>query len=1302
MAPSGQPSDLMEALDLATRRRRLTRRRGGRRRGTSGAVAAAVGVKGGDLGFGSRRSALTTLGYAAGLAALAVAAEKSTGCFSYSLRLTNRLLERLVYVSTESAGGYPLFTPEGEEPKAFLPIWSLPFQSRKQRRNGARNGGHPSNGSSESPSDVAEDEEDLMQTLHGEFAREEEEEEEQRRRRQSSEGNPFLDLSTSDMGMVTTNSAASSGHFSSDDGASAAGSGSNSASASFSGSGGDLPHFFSSTKLLACLDLEDSRELFESARIVRLGPEQPLFLCGDESDGGTYIVVEGSLGVFLHDPETDGKDPASPSSDGRMYAEPFHTNTLQEGESVGDLDIVDGERRSVTCVALGEGAVLVEISRTLFMDFVTKKPRTLQVYLQQAIARLWRVAHFVLNDTLGIPAGQLDRRAAFDLVPSAEMDGGLLDGELLSLLLDGQVGHYVCIPPGVSLYEEGTPADAFYVLLKGKMLVERSHGRQAGTGEGEGSAEGGSLGTGRGCTAEIVSPHCVVGAAAYFSSTARMQSARALELCELVAIGVVELEKLRITSTKAFISLLVTAARSMGPLIRKFISLGLNRVWLHAHDIAFRQGAPSSCIYVTISGRVMLVHEDKNEDKRKDGSGMGGVVGGTRRIGARGRFTTEEVAGRGETIGSVWSLSGGTHNTSAICTRDSELVRMSRGAFQCISTKYPAAAVKLLQGMGQHRAFGPHAGAGQGRAGSSGNVARKSQRKRVATVALIPLPGQASMCDKLASDLKKALSKFGPTLLLSGNKVGMAFPLVAERLSNRFYRSKLTAWMAAQEEDYAFIILQADGEASDWSKICVAQADCVLLVSSASAPHAVSALETKLVWRHVKDVRFQQFRLQSNRVELVLVHGDKTNPANTRHWLRMRPGLERHHHMVANNAKDMERLGRWLAGQAVGLVLSGGGSRGLAHLGVLRALDDAGVPIDVVGGTSQGAFMAALFAQRLTWDRMFASVQEYAAGLGSVRSLLSDITLPVAALFNGTGFTGLVRGCLKHGPTRIEDLWLRFFCVSTNLTKCEPGIHETGSVAHFVRASMTVVGLLPPVYSEGDLLIDGGYLNNIPVDVMRSHMGVETLIVVDVEDKDFASWVGITPYGDGLSGWHVVWEQIKGVLRGGASKRRVRYPRYGEVVNALMFLSHKLRFQDIIKQHRIDLYMRPTGVAQFKLMDYRLADRIVRDAYRYAWTAITEWQVTNAANGSDGPGEDTSSAVMRLRTRSISKIRSHDYVRRLGGGDPAGGTVQRITSSLAKGSKGRRKSCVPGMSQEGHADGHEQGMHRRTMSNDRQ
>lgn len=83
----------------------------------------------------------------------------------------------------------------------------------------------------------------------------------------------------------------------------------------------------------------------------------------------------------------------------------------------------------------------------------------------------------------------------------------------------------------------------------------------------------------------------------------------------------------------------------------------------------------------------------------------------------------------------------------------------------------------------------------------------------------------------------------------------------------------------------------------------------------------------------------------------------------TASWLVARPNLTRHHHIRLGSGNDIGRLARWMAGKAVGLVLSGGGSRGLAHLGVLCALEDAGVPVDVVGGTSQGAFMAALYAQ---------------------------------------------------------------------------------------------------------------------------------------------------------------------------------------------------------------------------------------------------------------------------------------------------------------------------------------------------
>jgi len=996
----------------------------------------------------------------------------------------------------------------------------------------------------------------------------------------------------------------------------------------------NLPHFFSSTKLLACLDLEESRELFESARIIRLAPEETLFHSGDPSDGGTYIVVEGALGVFQTDGSGVHHDDSGLDVDN---LKPMHTNTLQEGESVGDLDLVDGHTRSVTCVALEEGAVLVEISRKLFMDFVLEKPRALQVYLQQAIARLWRVAHFVLNDTLRIPQSRR-KNEMFDTVPSDEV--GLLDGELLSLLLENQVGQHVCLPTGVSLYEEGTPADAFYILLRGKMLIEKNMAASQGDWNPEMDQEP------RHCTADIVSPHCIIGSTAYFTSTVRRQSVRALEFSELVAVGVVELEKLRITSTKAFISLLVTAAKAMGPMIRKFISLGLNRVWLHAHDIPFRQGDASSCIYFTISGRMILAHQDENT----------------------GKVQTEEVAGRGEAIGAVWSFMEGKHKKTAMCTRDSELVRMSTGAFQCISTKYPGVAMRLLEGMAQRMAGTRSRNTvskslkGVNSFQVHGGNSASGQKKRVATVALIPLAGQDKLCEATAMHLKVALGNLGPTLLLSGGKVGMAFPLVAERLRNRFYRSKLTAWMAAQEEDYTYIILQADSELTEWSKICVAQADCVLLVSSAAGDPRISSFEHNLVWRHVNKTKSTltdvALQAQSFRVELLLLHQARKPPTGTKRWLAERKpwGLERHHHMVDNDVKDMERLARWLSGKAVGLVLSGGGSRGLAHLGVLRALDDAGVPIDIVGGTSQGAFMAALFAQRLPWDRMFNCVQDYASGLGSFRSVMKDLTLPILSLFAGTGFSALVADCLKYGPEHIEDLWLRFFCVSTNLSKGEPGVHEWGPLATLVRASMTVVGLLPPVFYNNDLLVDGGYLNNIPVDVMRTQMGVDTLIVVDVEDKDFCTWKDLKPYKEGLSGFFLLWESIRALV----SRKPFRYPRYGEMINSLLFLSHKQQIRATMRDFHVDLYMQPTGVQFYRLMDYHLMDRIVRNSYRYGWTKVAEWTANQHAEGD-------ASSTMKLRTRSISKVHSQDFVSSIRPTHKRSeSSVSRIQSALAE------------------------------------
>ncbi|GIM01831.1 hypothetical protein Vretimale_6609, partial [Volvox reticuliferus] len=590
---------------------------------------------------------------------------------------------------------------------------------------------------------------------------------------------------------------------------------------------------------------------------------------------------------------------------------------------------------------------------------------------------------------------------------------------------------------------------------------------------------------------------------------------------------------------------------------------------------------------------------------------------------------------------------------------------------------------------------------------------------------------------RLSGALKDALSPFGPVLLLDATVLSLQFPTASERLDVLFYRSKVTSWMAAQEEEYRFILLEADVAASPWSSVCVAQADCILLVAPEGSTPQLSQPESLLVFNsaspafarpkprrtgltpalsatpsmahlptaaaaaaaaaplsaaaaagtgtgrspsrfgssnasnatatmatftlpsplpspsppsrsstlsqlaaptapiassaaavggvggsqhphHLYGAAQQLYGASSaamlRRVELVLLHpADGSTPSATADWLACRSNLSRHHHIRLGRQTDIQRLARWMAGKTVGIVLSGGGSRGLAHLGVLTALEDAGVPLDAVGGTSQGAFMAALYAQGLGRAALNHSVRHYAQQLGSVRHLLSDITLPVLSLFSGSAFDQAVKRVFERGAQRLEDLWLPFFCVTTNLTRGEASVHTEGTLWKLVRASMTIVGLLPPVWEDGCLLVDGGYMNNMPVDVMRSMMGVDSVIVVDVEGRDDLGWRSLTPYDGGLSGWRLLWDRLCPIpgWRFTAASAGRRAPRYGALINKLTSMTHVANLKRVAIEHRIDLYLRPPGVGGFRLLDFHLMDRIVKDAYRYATSAVTQWKLNH-------------------------------------------------------------------------------------------
>jgi len=293
-------------------------------------------------------------------------------------------------------------------------------------------------------------------------------------------------------------------------------------------------------------------------------------------------------------------------------------------------------------------------------------------------------------------------------------------------------------------------------------------------------------------------------------------------------------------------------------------------------------------------------------------------------------------------------------------------------------------------------------------------------------------------------------------------------------------RSRDALWHAAREQGHRFLLYVADAEDAAWRATCIRQADQMLLVAEADAapgpwPDGICRSKTDALHR----VR----RL------LLLGHPGAPPEARAAPWLARFPEPLPLHHL--RGPPDYARLARYLAHRAVGLVLSGGGARGFAHLGVVRALRELGQPIDAVGGTSMGAIIGAGVA--CEWDDR--QILENLRRTFVHEHPLRDFTIPLVALTRGARTTRLLRACF--GEREIEDLALPFFCMSANLTNGCADVHASGPLWKWLRAGAAIPGILPPLLDAGMVHVDGAIMNNLPTDVMRDR-GAHEVIAVDI------------------------------------------------------------------------------------------------------------------------------------------------------------------------------------------------------------
>jgi len=273
-------------------------------------------------------------------------------------------------------------------------------------------------------------------------------------------------------------------------------------------------------------------------------------------------------------------------------------------------------------------------------------------------------------------------------------------------------------------------------------------------------------------------------------------------------------------------------------------------------------------------------------------------------------------------------------------------------------------------------------------------------------------------------------------------------------------------WLYRFEAGRERVVYVASEPSGDWTGRCIRHADHVIFVARPGEPLACDAetlAPSAASWR---------------RHDLVLLQkADAARPAPAHPSLDRLP-VDQRLQVREKSVPDLQRLVRTSSGQAIGLVLAGGGARGFAHLGAIQALREYGIPIDLVGGTSIGALMAATCAIQIGLDEAKAIMREAFV----TRPPLNDYTLPLVALVRGLKVDARL---IEHfGERTIEDLWLPFFCVSSNLTKGTTHVHRKGTLWRALRASLAIPGLLPPVIDPEGVLVDGAMMNNLPADVM--------------------------------------------------------------------------------------------------------------------------------------------------------------------------------------------------------------------------
>jgi len=503
----------------------------------------------------------------------------------------------------------------------------------------------------------------------------------------------------------------------------------------------------------------------------------------------------------------------------------------------------------------------------------------------------------------------------------------------------------------------------------------------------------------------------------------------------------------------------------------------------------------------------------------------------------------------GEMVGEI-NLLTGENAPDLVALRDTEILKISQAGFEILAARHPRVMFEMMKTIARRLT----------------ETSRESRaRTRPKTLALVPLQ-EGLRDDPIAQRLAVALVEMGA-------KAGVLDASAATETAD---------WFNAFEAAHDVVFYRGDDPDSAWTQHCMRQADRILLIARSDRP---------LPQKPLRGMKESVCGLP----ELLVLHAGSSRPGLPEHFSLRSGFFESHHHIRQNRPDDIRRLARCVSGRAVGLVLSGGAARGFAHIGVVKALTEAGVPFDYLGGVSMGAIVAAGLAAEWSIDELTEHMREAFVAANP----LSDYTLPLIALVKGRKMTKLLS--THFGKMRIEHLPKPFFCISSDLTTGHVHEHRNGPLWRALRSSAALPGIVPPVTSRGHLLVDGGVMNNLPVDFMRKRR-IGPLIASDVTGEiDFS--VRDSRYGE-RTVWRLLWQRMRGM------------PSIFDILMRTGTMGSEAQ-RKLVRDEADFLFEPP--LAGLNPLDWKSFDRAIAEGYAHAVTAIEKQGVPLTDIWSEGP-----------------------------------------------------------------------------------